>query len=116
MDETALAAIAAAILGGGGLASVGSLYLARKRAPADVESVVVQTAETAVLTLERSLQAETRRADRAEAEAGELRIRLDEKDERIAALEKRLDTLQAALDDARDELHAIIVGSRDDTK
>lgn len=119
---TFVSGIATALLGGGGTAALVSVYSARKKVPAERDSIVVTGAETAVLTLEKTLAAETRRADRAEAQLVERTAEVERKDrqlamkdsqiarkdERIANLEARLDRLQELLDEARDELHAII--------
>lgn len=96
------------ILGGGLLGAYVSYYTARQKVPRQADSLIVSGAETAVATLERSLAAETRRADRAERLAASLEEAIERKDARINALEARLDTMQAMLDDARSELHAII--------
>ena len=96
------------ILGGGLIGAYVTYYTARQKVPREADSLIVSGAETAVSTLERSLAAETRRADRAEARAASLEEAIERKDARINALEARLDTMQAMLDDARSELHAII--------
>jgi predicted RNase H-like nuclease (RuvC/YqgF family) len=95
------------ILGGGFIGALVALYTARKKVPVERDNLIVSGAETAVLSLERTLAAETRRADRAEAKVATLEDALARKDRRIEALEKRLDDFQAALDLARAELHAI---------
>lgn len=112
MSPDILAAVVTAVLSGGIFAGVASLYNARKKAPAERDSVIVRGAEKAVLTLQATLAAETKRADRAEAALVAEQVRITEKDARIAALETKLDALQAALDAARDELHEIILASK----
>ncbi|GAA2037291.1 hypothetical protein GCM10009740_31300 [Terrabacter terrae] len=102
-----LPAIVTGLLGGGFITGGVAIYRARKTAGPERDSIVVGGAETAVLSLEKSLAAETKRADRAEAALVERDRQLAAKDARIAALEKRIDTLQAALDSMRAELHQI---------
>lgn len=102
-----LVAVVSGVLSGGLLASVVALYRARKTVPAERDNIVVQSAETAVLSLQRSLAAETRRADRAEAEMIRKDKVITEKERRIEELERRLDTVQQMLDDVRAELHQI---------
>lgn len=106
-----LTLIVPGLIGGGLIGALVSVYTARHKVPAEVDSLIVTGAETAVTTLERTLAAETRRADRAEAHSAELEAALLRKDERIERLEARLDALQGALDDARDELHRILTTS-----
>lgn len=96
------------ILSGGFIGALVSVYTAKKKVPAERDSLIVTGAETAVSTLEKTLAAETRRANRAEEANGELHAALARRDERIERLETRLDDMQRALDDARDELHRII--------
>lgn len=95
------------VLGGGFVTACVALYTARRKVPVERDNLIVSGAETAVLSLERTLAAETRRADRAEAKVASLEEALARKDRRIEALEKRLDDFQTALDMAREELHAI---------
>lgn len=95
-------------MSGGFLGTILSIYKARQSGPAERDSIIVAGAERSVLSLERSLNAETQRADRAEAALGKSDEALLRKDARIVALETRLDALQAALDAARDELHTIL--------
>ncbi len=97
MLEGLLLPVVIAILGGGGLVGFLSWLIARKKAPAEVDSIVVQSAETAALSLQKSLIAETNRADR-------LALEIERKDKRIAALEARIESMQRLLDDMRTEL------------
>lgn len=108
MTPALINTVAPALLTGGLVAALVSLYTAKKKVPAERDSIVVSGAETAVMTLERTLSAETRRADRAEQEVKRLHSELVRKDDRILALESRLDQLQDALDQARAELHSIL--------
>lgn len=100
--------LATLILGGGLTGSLVSLYAAKRKVPVERDAIAVSGAETAVLALERSLAAETRRADRADAEVIRLQGVVEARDARIAALEKRLDEVQESLDGVRAELHQII--------
>ena len=100
--------VVVAVLGSGSLvAALLSWVIARRKAPVEVDSIVVQGAESAVLSLEKARAAETQRADRAEAENARLRAELDRKDRRIEALEAQLDRCQEMLNDARTELDRI---------
>lgn len=104
-DPTVVATLLTVLLGGGFVGSVVTLWTARKKVPAERDSIIVSGAETAVLALERALGAALKAAEHAEA------LNLD-KDQRIAHLEKRLDDVQELLDIARTELHAIRNNSR----
>ena len=103
-----LIAAASTVLSGGGVAAFVSVYTAKRKVPVERDAIAVGGAETSVLSLERSLKAETRRADRAAEEVVRLQDVIAERDRRITALEKRLDDMQVALDRARDELHALV--------
>lgn len=85
--------------GGGTLLTAGvSTWTARKKVPAEVDSIVVAGAETTVTAALAVAAAEAARADRAEAREAELEIRLE------GAL-ARVDALQQALNAIRDELN-----------
>ncbi len=103
-----LLAASSGVMGGGFIGAAVSVDTAKKKVPVERDSIIVTGAETAVVALEKTLAAETKRADRAEATVAVRDEQLNRKDARIAALEERLDQLQAALDAARDELHAIL--------
>jgi len=107
MSTVVLTAIITGILSGGLFTAAATLYKARKTVPAERDNLVVTGAETAVLSLERSLAAETRRAERAEAAVVMRDEVIAEKERRIAALERRIDEVQAKLDSVRAELHQI---------
>lgn len=107
-----LIAIVTGVMGGGLITAGVSLYRAKKTATAERDNIIVTGAETAVLALQKTLTAETARADRAEKKNEELREEMRQKEQRIAQLENKLDTIQSALDEARDELHAFVMGSR----
>lgn len=108
MLDPALVAASTGVMSGGFIAAAVSVYTARKKVPAERDSLIVAGAETAVVSLERTLNAETRRADRAEAMVLVRDEQLARKDARITALEGRLDILQSHLDAARQELHDIL--------
>ncbi len=108
IDESLLTGALTGVMGGGFLGALGALWTAKKKVPAERDSIIVTGAETAVLSLERTLAAETKRADRAEAVVAKKDEALARKDARIEALERKLDALQAALDAAREELHSIL--------
>jgi hypothetical protein len=97
--------LAGPFLAGGGAAGAVAFYTARKKAPAERDSIIVNGAETAVVALQAVLLAETARADRAEARA-------DKADARVLAMEARLDAVQGLLDEAREELHTWLVADR----
>ena len=100
MLEGLLLPILLALLGGGSVIGFLTWTIARRKAPAEVDAIVVQSAETAALSLQKSLAAETARADRLQADN-------DRKDARIATLEAKIETMQKMLDDMRTELHAL---------
>ncbi|WP_405057042.1 hypothetical protein OG474_30440 [Kribbella sp. NBC_01505] len=100
LNPELLAAIGSGVVGGGVITGLVNAWVARKRVPAETDSIIVTGAEKAVVALQAVLQAETARADRAEAEA-------DRERQRRVALEDKLDLIQAALDEARSELHAL---------
>lgn len=75
-------------------------YTARKKVPAERDSIIVGSAETTVQAALAVASAEAARADRAESDNRDLRSRLD------SAL-ARVDQLQSALDMVRDELNSI---------
>lgn len=90
--------LAAPFLGGSALAGLVAVYTARRKVPAEVDSIIVNGAEKAVVALQAVLQAETARADRAEA--------------RVEALEAKFDAVQGLLDEAREELHQWVISDR----
>lgn len=87
---------------GGGLLGSGAVaaWTARKKVPAERDSIIVASAEMTVQGALAVASAEAARADRSDAENLVLRQRLN------AAL-ARVDGLQAALDLVRDELRSI---------
>ncbi|TCC19968.1 hypothetical protein [Kribbella sindirgiensis] len=96
---TEIIKLAGPFVAGGGMAGAVAAYAAWKKGPAEKDSIIVNGAETAVVALKAVLEAETARADRAEAER-------DRALEREAKMEARLDAMQKMLDEARDEIHA----------
>lgn len=107
MDSNLLTAVITGITTGGLLTGAATLYGARRKVPAERDSIIVTGAETAVLSIEKVVAAESRRADRAEALVAQRDAEIRRKDARIEALERRLDEFQDALDATRAELHAI---------
>lgn len=107
MTDPMIVGLLTAILGGGFITALVALYTAKRKVPVERDNLIVSGAETAVLSIERTLAAETRRADRAEAALADRDRIIATKDARIEALEKRLDDFQRALDATRAELHAI---------
>ena len=105
--EALLPLLVSGLLSGGAITGGVAIYKARKTTGPERDSIVVGGAETAVLSLEKSLAAETKRADRAEAALIERDRQLAAKDARIADLEKRIDSMQASLESLRTELHEI---------
>lgn len=100
MHEQVLLALAGGVASGGLIGAGATAYTAKKKVPAEVDSIIVTGAETAVQSLQASLAAETARAERAEAQ-------VRERDARIDALEAKIDVLYTALDAVRDELIAL---------
>lgn len=96
-----------AILSGGFVGACVAVYRAKQTVPAERDNLVVSGAETAVLSLERSLAAETRRAERAEASLVMRDEVIAAKERRIEALERQLEKAQQLLDAVREELHEI---------
>ncbi|GAB3830238.1 hypothetical protein [Kribbella italica] len=108
MSEIPLAIqLAAPFLTGTAVAGVVAAWTARKKVPVERDSIIVNGAETAVVALTAVLAAETARADRAEADRDHAIADRDAERERRMAVELRLDAIQAALDDAREELRSI---------
>ena len=105
--ETLLLPIILALLSGGGLAAFLTYKIARRKVPAEVDSIVVQSSETANLSLARSLAAAEKERDRLVDVAAAKDAEIARKDARIEALEAQLDRLQIMLNAARDELAAI---------
>lgn len=105
--EALLVPIIVALLGGGALTALVTYLNAKRRAPAEIDSIVVQGAEAAVLSLQRAVDAANARANDVAVERDRLAAEIARKDQRIMALETQLDRLQKMLNDARDEIAAI---------
>lgn len=97
MDLALLSTLVTVALSGGLVTAFSTIYAAKKKVPSERDSIIVNSAETAVLTLEKTLAAETRRADRAEQ-------LLASRDARIEALEAKLELLQSVLDEAKAQI------------
>lgn len=101
MNDPYLPVAASGVMSGGLVFAATAAYKAWKTTPADRDSIAVKGAETAVVALERSLAAETRRADRAESA-------LAAKDAQLERMQERLEAMQDALDELRRELHDLL--------
>lgn len=96
-------AILTGLIGAGGGGALGhglALWTARKKVPAEVDSIIVNGAETTVQAALAVAAAEASRADRAEAKVAE-------QDRHIERLLAQVEQLQTALNAVRDELHAL---------
>ncbi len=102
-----LTAVVVALLSGGTLAAFFTYKIAKRKAPAEVDSIVVQGAESAVLSLQKANEVERHRAERAERDRDALRAEVARKDARIEALERQLDRAQEMLNQVREELEHI---------
>jgi chromosome segregation ATPase len=101
VNDALLPIVASGTLSGGLVLGVVQAYRAVKTAPSERDSLIVKGAETAVVALERSLAAETRRADRAEKQVAD-------RDAQLERLQERLEAMQVALDEVRRELHDLL--------
>ncbi len=101
MLEGLLLPVVLALLSGGGLVGFLGWLLAKKKAPAERDSIVVQSAETAALSLTKSLDAETKRADRLQSEN-------DEKDAELRRLRAEVQRLRDQVSDLLVRLDAAI--------
>lgn len=99
MQETILVGLLGAG-GGGALGHALALWTARKKVPAEVDSIIVTGAETTVQAALSVAAAEAARADRAEAKVAEQSAHI----ERLIA---QVEQLQTALNAVRDELHTL---------
>lgn len=108
MDPTLLKLLVSLLLSGGLITAVVSVYNAHKKTPVERDNIIVSGAETAVLALERSLKAETARANRAESSLASRDQTIATKDALIERMQARLDEVQRTLDEVRAELASII--------
>lgn len=104
------------LMGGGLIRGVAELIngrsLARKtdteahtlaaKLPAEIDSVVVQGAESAVLTMKSALESAERRIGDLEADRANDRKRIAELEEKVKDLEAKVQRAEAALGEARD--------------
>lgn len=111
MGEHLLELIVTLVLSSGTVAAILTYVIARRKAPAEVDSIVVKGAESAVLSLEKALTVERTQRAEAEKEARRLRDEVAKKDRRIEALEKQLDRAQEMLNEVRAELERIRHGA-----
>lgn len=105
-----------AILGGGLGAGVATLIKARsesrntdattkaleQKLPAEVDSVVVQGAEAAVLTMRSALESATQRINELEQDRAADRKRIGELEQKVRDLETKVHRAEQALTEARD--------------
>lgn len=130
MDPAQIAVtIVVALLGGGIVGAIGSLIVGRatarktiaeaqaidRRLPAEVDSVVVQGAEAAVLTMERALESATGRIRQLEQERDADRARIRELEAKVERLQQQVEAAEQSLAvarregaEVRDELAAFI--------
>lgn len=92
------------LVGGGGLTTL--VRSLRKAAAPERDSIVVTSSETALVSVQKSLEIAERQRDAAVAENITLRARLDD-------LQKKLDVAEAALNQARSQLMEIQQNLRD---
>lgn len=100
MNEEMEYVLAASVAGAGLLGWLIPNKKDRTKLPVELDNMIATGSETAVKALIQALDAETARAERAEAQ-------VREKEQKISALEERVEALQQLLDDLRAELHAI---------
>lgn len=112
----ALPLVVSAILGGGLAAGIGTLIKARSDArsgdaqvkaveaklPVEVDSFVVQGAESAVLTMKSALESAQHRIDELEEDRAEDRRRIAELESKVKELEAKVRRAEEALTEARD--------------
>jgi len=94
-------AIVAALLGTGGLGAWLTYRIARRKVPVEVDSIAVQGAESAVLTMKNVNDALERRAESAEA-------RERRKDEIIAEQATTIEELKDQLRAARTQIDEVL--------
>ena len=104
------------ILGGGLLGAIATLVTSRAMAhktraeaagvaaktPAEVDSIVVQGAEAAVLTMRSALESATARIAELEADRARDRQRIAELEQRLDELRLKVDRAERALGEARE--------------
>lgn len=115
MTRSVLELVITALLSGSIFAAIATLVVSRSTArkndadakavdaklPAEVDSVVVQGAELAVLTMKTALDSATNRIAQLETERDEDRRRIAELEAKVRRLEAKVTTAERALMDAR---------------
>lgn len=117
MSDNPIVIIVVALLGGGLVGGVASLItgraVARKttsearavdaKLPAEVDSVVVQGAEAAVLTMRSALDSATARIAQLEQEREQDRKRIADLEAKVERLQRKVDSAERSLMEARQE-------------
>lgn len=117
MSSTVLVALVTGILSGGLIGAIASLIVGRatarktnaeakaldRKLPAEVDSVVVQGAEAAVLTMERALASAQGRIAQLEREREADRQRITELEAKVTRLQGKVESAERHLSDARRE-------------
>lgn len=115
MTRSVLELLVTALLSGSIFAAIATLIVSRSTArknhadakavdaklPAEVDSVIVQGAESAVLTMKAALDSATGRIAQLETEREEDRKRIAELEAKVRRLEAKVSTAERALTDAR---------------
>lgn len=81
------------ILGGGGVGTFTSFYVAKKRTPAEVRDITLTGSETAVMTLTKAVDVVTQQRDDERADNARLRAENEQLHAMIADLRKEAETL-----------------------
>lgn len=117
MSSTVLVALVTGILSGGLIGAIASLIVGRatarktnaeakaldRKLPAEVDSVVVQGAEAAVLTMERALTSAQNRIGQLEREREADRKRIAELEGKVSRLQGKVESAERSLGEARRE-------------
>lgn len=116
MSDELLKLIVTGLLSGGAFAAVAAIITSRSAAkkgaaevgainaklPAEVDSVVVQGAESAVLVMQAALDSATKRIAQLERERESDRERIRELEAKVTQLEAKVQRAERALGDARE--------------
>lgn len=127
MSNSTVELVVTGLLSGGVFAAVGALITSKATArktsaeaeslaaklPAEVDSVVVQGAEQAVLTMKAALESATSRIAQLEEEREGDRKRIAELEAKVKRLEGKVTAAERALGDARSEGAALRVELED---
>lgn len=99
--STVISILMPALLGGGLITALATLYKTRRTVPVERDSIIVTGAQGAVLSLETALRHETARADRAERESERLRAEKEHLLAKIEEMQAKITALQDDLGDLR---------------